>query len=135
MQESSSRLDCDVGIDGSGALFKSALLGLLAQVGALPQCCTALPLLTHRPRGGGQHDAFLVQLAKLWQGTPGTKRRWCLGTTPVGEPARCVQYDWRVGALVRLVKLWAGTHDINDSSHGTLNSHALTLLVSDASGS
>ena len=35
LQEYSSGLDCDIGIDGSGALFKSALLGLLAQV------CTA----------------------------------------------------------------------------------------------
>ncbi|KAH7624728.1 putative Protein HESO1 [Nannochloris sp. 'desiccata'] len=37
--------------------------------------------------------------------------------------------DWRVGALVRLIKLWARHHDLNDSSTGTFNSFALTLLV------
>ncbi len=40
-----------------------------------------------------------------------------------------VQYDWRFGALVRLVKLWARTACINDSSMGTFNSFALTLMV------
>jgi DNA polymerase sigma len=30
---------------------------------------------------------------------------------------------------VRLVKLWARKHDINDSANGSLNSFALTLLV------
>lgn len=39
-------------------------------------------------------------------------------------------YDWRVGALVRLVKLWARNFGINDPSFGTFNSFALTLLVS-----
>jgi len=37
--------------------------------------------------------------------------------------------DWRVGALVRLIKLWARYHNLNDSSMGTFNSFALTLLV------
>jgi hypothetical protein len=37
--------------------------------------------------------------------------------------------DWRVGALVRLIKLWARHHNLNDSSTGTFNSFALTLLV------
>jgi DNA polymerase sigma len=64
-----SGLDFDVGIGGSHALFKSTILGLLAQ------------------------------------------------------------FDWRFGALVRLVKLWARHHDVNDSTNGTLNSFALTLLV------
>ncbi|KAL4440632.1 hypothetical protein ABPG75_003633 [Micractinium tetrahymenae] len=65
----SSGLDFDVGIGGSQALFKSAVLGLLAQ------------------------------------------------------------YEWRFGALVRLVKLWARHYGTNDSTNGTLNSFALTLLV------
>lgn len=62
-------LDFDVGIGGSQALFKSTVLGLLAQ------------------------------------------------------------YEWRFGALVRLVKLWARNCGINDSANGTLNSFAITLLV------
>lgn len=37
--------------------------------------------------------------------------------------------DWRVGALVRLIKLWARRHNLNDSSTGTFNSYALTLLI------
>lgn len=37
--------------------------------------------------------------------------------------------DWRFGAMVRLVKLWARHHNLNDSSQGTFNSFALTLLV------
>ena len=37
--------------------------------------------------------------------------------------------DWRVGALVRLIKLWARHHNLNDSSTGTFNSFALTMLV------
>lgn len=44
-------------------------------------------------------------------------------------PRWCPQFDWRFGALVRLVKLWARRHNINDSTAGTLNSFALTLLV------
>lgn len=47
--------------------------------------------------------------------------------TPAHLPP--LQYDWRFGALVRLVKLWAKHQDINNSQHGTLNSHAITLLV------
>lgn len=39
------------------------------------------------------------------------------------------QFDWRFGAVVRLVKLWAGVHHINDASQGTFNSYTLTLLV------
>lgn len=39
------------------------------------------------------------------------------------------QYDWRFGALLRLVKLWARHYGINDSANGTFNSFALTLLV------
>ena len=46
---------------------------------------------------------------------------------PLSGPA--LQYEWRFGALVRLVKLWARKHDINDSANGSLNSFALTLLV------
>ena len=37
--------------------------------------------------------------------------------------------DWRFGAMVRLVKLWARHHSLNDSSQGTFNSFALTLLI------
>lgn len=40
-----------------------------------------------------------------------------------------MQFDWRVGALVRLVKVWARSHNLNDASQGTFNSFALTLLV------
>lgn len=40
-----------------------------------------------------------------------------------------MQYEWRFGALVRLVKLWARNCGINDSANGTLNSFAITLLV------
>ncbi|KAL6783942.1 PAP6 [Auxenochlorella protothecoides x Auxenochlorella symbiontica] len=39
------------------------------------------------------------------------------------------QMEWRFGALVRLVKTWAKAHSLNDASAGSLNSHALTLLV------
>lgn len=38
--------------------------------------------------------------------------------------------DWRVGALVRLVKAWARQQGINSAGDGTLSSHALTLMVS-----
>lgn len=38
--------------------------------------------------------------------------------------------DVRFGALVRLVKLWAGAHGMNDATAGTFNSFALTLMVS-----
>ena len=38
--------------------------------------------------------------------------------------------DWRVGALVRLVKAWAREQGINSAGDGTLSSHALTLMVS-----
>ncbi|PSC67618.1 poly(A) RNA polymerase GLD2 [Micractinium conductrix] len=64
-----SGLDFDVGIGGSHALFKSAVLGLLGQ------------------------------------------------------------FEWRFGALVRLVKLWARQQGVNDSANGTFNSFALTLMV------
>lgn len=37
--------------------------------------------------------------------------------------------DWRFAALVRLVKLWAGTCGMNDATAGTFNSFALTLMV------
>lgn len=37
--------------------------------------------------------------------------------------------DYRVRPLVMLVKKWAKKHDINDASHGTLSSYALTLMV------
>ena len=37
--------------------------------------------------------------------------------------------DARLPALVRLVKLWAGRHALNDAASGTFNSHALTLMV------
>ena len=39
------------------------------------------------------------------------------------------QFDWRFGALVRLIKYWARYHDINDASNGSLNSYAITLMV------
>ena len=35
---------------------------------------------------------------------------------------------------MRLVKLWARHHGVNDSTNGTLNSFALTLLVGSCSG-
>ena len=38
--------------------------------------------------------------------------------------------DSRFAPLVRLVKLWARAEGINDSSRGTFNSYALTLMVS-----
>ncbi|KAK9832586.1 hypothetical protein WJX81_001551 [Elliptochloris bilobata] len=37
--------------------------------------------------------------------------------------------DGRFAALVRLVKLWAGRHALNDATSGTFNSHALTLMA------
>jgi len=37
--------------------------------------------------------------------------------------------DNRFGSLVRLVKLWAGAHGMNDAAAGTFNSFALTLMV------
>jgi DNA polymerase sigma len=37
--------------------------------------------------------------------------------------------DGRLPALVRLVKLWAGRHALNDATSGTFNSHALTLMA------
>ena len=37
--------------------------------------------------------------------------------------------DDRFGSLVRLVKLWAGAHGMNDATAGTFNSFALTLMV------
>jgi hypothetical protein len=43
-----------------------------------------------------------------------------------------LQYDWRFGALVRLVKAWARRFDVNDSANGSLNSFALTLMVREA---
>lgn len=102
---SAEGLDFDVGIGGSGALFKSAVLGLLAQV-----CVWG---------GGCWRGARL--LVHLGQRRP---------AHPSPRPPATLQYDWRVGALVRLVKLWARRHDINDSANGSLNSFALTLLVS-----
>lgn len=39
------------------------------------------------------------------------------------------QYDWRVSALVRLVKCWARYNGINDAADGTLNSYGLTMMV------
>jgi hypothetical protein len=39
------------------------------------------------------------------------------------------QFDWRFGAMVRLIKCWARAHDVNDAAEGTLNSYALTLMV------
>ena len=65
-----SGLDCDIAVGSSGAVFKSAVMGLLAQ------------------------------------------------------------HEWRFGALVRLVKLWARDKGANDPANGTLNSFALTLMVS-----
>ena len=38
--------------------------------------------------------------------------------------------DPRFSSLVRLVKLWAGAHGMNDAASGTFNSFALTLMVS-----
>ena len=37
--------------------------------------------------------------------------------------------DWRAGALIRLVKVWAREHELNNSASGTFNSFALSLLV------
>lgn len=37
--------------------------------------------------------------------------------------------DPRFSSLVRLVKLWAGAHGMNDAASGTFNSFALTLMV------
>lgn len=37
--------------------------------------------------------------------------------------------DWRVGALIRLVKAWARQQGINNAGEGTLSSHALSLMV------
>ena len=37
--------------------------------------------------------------------------------------------DSRFGSLVRIVKLWAGAHGMNDATAGTFNSFALTLMV------
>ena len=51
---------------------------------------------------------------------------------PCSLPRAPLQYDWRVGALVRLVKAWARRFLINDSAAGTLNSFALTLMASHA---
>lgn len=39
------------------------------------------------------------------------------------------QIDWRFSALVRLIKMWASEHKVNDASQGTLNSFSLILLV------
>ena len=38
--------------------------------------------------------------------------------------------DSRFRQLLRLVKLWAKAHDLNDATSGTLNSFALSLMVS-----
>ena len=100
-------LDFDVGIGGSHALFKSTILGLLAQV-----------------RVGCWHAA-----------EHGFCSRACptavvgAAVTDCRGPPHPLQFDWRFGALVRLIKLWARHHDVNDSTNGTLNSFALTLLV------
>ena len=48
---------------------------------------------------------------------------------PPPPPPLLLQYEWRFGALVRLVKLWARRWGVNDSTAGTLNSFALTMLV------
>ena len=48
---------------------------------------------------------------------------------PSPLPPLLPQYEWRFGALVRLVKLWARHWGVNDSTAGTLNSFALTMLV------
>lgn len=37
--------------------------------------------------------------------------------------------DPRYSALLRLVKLWARTHGLNDAVNGTFNSFALSLMV------
>ena len=55
--------------------------------------------------------------------------RACLPRTHPCHPGTALQYEWRFGALVRLVKLWARKHDINDSANGSLNSFAFTLMV------
>lgn len=62
-------VECDISCDGSKALFKSTLMGLLAH------------------------------------------------------------YEWRFGALVRLVKTWARRNDLNDPANGTFNSYCLSLMV------
>lgn len=38
--------------------------------------------------------------------------------------------DARFGAMVRIVKLWAGQRGLNDAMSGTFNSFALSLMVS-----
>lgn len=101
-----------MGIGGSQALFKSTILGLLAQVGGRGRRCRALKAL--------------AQVAVFCAATSYPAQR-CVRLGPCTPST--LQFDWRVGALVRLVKLWARHHDVNDSTNGTLNSFALTLLV------
>lgn len=105
-------LDFDVGIGGSHALFKSTILGLLAQVSV--GCWRCLRLSA---------DVKASALGACPTAAVGAALTGCLG------PLHHLQFDWRFGALVRLIKLWARHHDVNDSTNGTLNSFALTLLV------
>ena len=101
-----------MGIGGSHALFKSTVLGLLAQV-------------------RWRLAAWLAGVACR----PAARRAAPALPSPAPACAHLLaarfrpQFDWRFGALVRLVKLWARQHGANDSANGTLNSFALTLLV------
>lgn len=56
----------------------------------------------------------------------------CVGSrAPLARSAllgQLAQLDWRVGALVRLVKAWAAQADISGAARGRLSSYALTLM-------
>lgn len=119
-----SGLDFDVGIGGSQALFKSTMLGLLAQVRQAAGLCWPPSVAASRWQQAGCDGPQACPLDSLFKPDPPHLRPPALH-----PPTPFLQYEWRFGALVRLVKLWARHHDVNDSTNGSLNSFALTLLV------
>ena len=85
------------------------------------QACAALACSTARPCHLHTHAAAGLDFDIGIGGKYGLFKSVALGVLS--------QYDWRYGALARLVKAWARRRGLNDSAGGTFNSFALTLMV------
>lgn len=144
-----SGLDCDVSVQGSGALVKANIIKIINQ-----HCPALSPL--YRCRAITQQDGQAqtcncnsTDLCVLWHGVEpgGLDAQILCQPFLLDLPVHCwvvavckhiTDFDYLLCAAcgvmfgvccARLVKLWAAAHDLNDASRSTFNSTSLLYLT------
>ncbi|KAL4440273.1 hypothetical protein ABPG75_003274 [Micractinium tetrahymenae] len=129
------------GLFGQHSTGDAKYLTKAEKIDVLKACCRALPQYVMRrllsegiPRGRVECVwTARIPIIKFTDAETGLHvdlsvdgRAPLFRSTLLGQLQRL---DWRVGALVRLVKQWASAVGISGAADGMLSSHALTLMV------